>query len=236
MLERVHPVLVRPQVSANIGAAVRAAKAMGLGPVMLVAPHAPIDESARSLAAGSVRELGRVKSFETLADAVAGAVRVYGLSARKREHRTAPIWLEDAARDAVVASKKGRVLFLFGTERSGLENEELDYAQRFVRIPTSSKFRSINLAQSVMLTAYELLKASGTAEMEEYDYEPATMEDVGRTVAALGEALDKRDFFIPKKRPLALRRIHDLLGRSNPTANEIALLRGMIRSLDEDRP
>ena len=80
-LRNIHPVLVRPRIPANIGAAVRAAKSMGLGPVLLVAPHAAIDKSARALAAGAVRDLAKVRSASSLGETVRDAVRVYGLSA-----------------------------------------------------------------------------------------------------------------------------------------------------------
>jgi TrmH family RNA methyltransferase len=234
-LAAIHPVLVRPTIAANIGAAVRAAKAMDLGAVHLVAPHAPMNESAEMLAAGAVAELRRVKSHESLEDAIQGAVRVYGLSARRHEHRVAPIWLEEAAAEAVAVADRGPVLFLFGTERTGLENEELDHAQRLVRIKTSTRFMSLNLAQAVMIVAYELKRAAG-AELEPYPYVPATADEIERCVEAFALALDRRDFFISSKRPLAVRRIRDMFGRALPNKNEISLLRGMIRALDEDEP
>jgi TrmH family RNA methyltransferase len=234
-LAAIHPVLVRPTVPANIGAAVRAAKAMDLGAIRLVAPHAPVNEAAESLAAGAVAELRRVRSFPALSDAIKGAVRVYGLSARRHEHRTAPIWLDEAAAEAVSLAARGTVLFLFGTERTGLENEELDHAQRIVRIKTSSRFMSLNLAQAVMVVAYELKRAAG-AELEPYPYVPATADEIERCVEALARSLDRRDFFISSKRTLAVRRIRDMLGRAAPNKNEISLLRGMIRALDEDEP
>lgn len=232
-LGKIHAVLVRPHIPANIGAAVRASKAMGLGNVRLVRPHAPINKESESLAAGAIAELKRVESFGSLEEATEHSIRVFGLSARRHEHRVEPIWLEEAAEEALAVAQKGPVLFLFGTERTGLENEELDYAQRVVRIKTSSKFKSLNLAQCVMLTAYELRRQAG-AEMEPYPYTPAAPEDIARCVDALAVALDRRDFFLSSKRPLAVRRIRDMLGRGTPTANEISLLRGMIRALDRD--
>jgi TrmH family RNA methyltransferase len=232
-LRNIHPVLVRPQISANIGAAVRAAKSMGLGPVLLVAPHAAIDKSARALAAGAVRNLAKVRSHAALGETVRDAVRVYGLSARLREHRSPPIWLEEAVTGALAHSSLGPVHFLFGTERTGLENEELDHAHVTVRIKTSGRFRSLNLAQAVMVTAYEIRRQAG-ARLARPEYQPATAGDLERAVAAMTAALDRRDFFISTKRILAVRRLRDLLGRGVPTVNEIAMLRGMIRSLDED--
>lgn len=234
-LTAIHPCLVRPTGPQNIGAAVRAAKVMGLGAVRLVQPHAALDVEARKMAAGAVRELAHVRSFPSLAEAVHGVKRVFGLSARAREHRTKPVWLQDAVADALAASAHGPVLFLFGTERTGLENEELDFAHVSVRIPTSEKFKSLNVAQAVMVTAYELRRQCG-AEIEEYDYELATAEDINNCIDAFVRALDRRDFFVSSKRILAIRRLHDLLGRGAPTDNEMQLLRGMLRALDEDPP
>ncbi len=232
-LSHIHPVLVRPRISANIGAAVRAAKSMGIGSVMLIEPHAGITEAAISLAAGAVKELESVKSLPTLADAVKNATRVFGFSARDRDHRSGAVWLEEAAAEALSASATGKVLFLFGTERTGLENEELDHAQVIVRIPTSSRFKSLNLAQSVMVAAYELRRQAG-ASIAPCEYETATAGQIERFVDAFVEALDRRDFFVSSKRELAIRRLRDLLGRAKPFSNEIQLLRGMIRALDED--
>ncbi len=232
-ISRIRPVLVRPMISGNIGAAARVVKAMGLGALRLVRPHAEINEHSRMMAAGALGELGRVKSCESLDEALEGAVRVFGFSARRREHRASPIWLEEAAADALRATEHGPVVFLFGTERTGLENEELDRAHVLVRIKTSPRFRSLNLAQSVMVTAYELRRQVG-AKMESYDYTPATAGEVENCIQALASALDRRDFFKPSKREMAIRRIRDLFGRATPNQNEISLLRGMIRSLDED--
>lgn len=232
-LRRIHPVLVRPEGSGNIGAAVRAAKTMGLGNVRLVRPHAELDVETRKMSAGAIGALSTLESFDTLNEAIGDAVRVYGFSARRREHRAQPVWLGEIAEEAVGLAEHGSVVFLFGTERTGLENEELDLAHACVRIPTSEEFRSLNLAQSVMVTAYELRRLPG-AEREKFHYQPAKAEEVENCVQALGAALDRRDFFIPEKREKALRRIRDLLGRALPNENEIALLRGMVRSLDED--
>ncbi len=234
LLARIYPVLVRPQIAANIGAAVRAAKAMGLGPVMLVRPHAdPTTDDAISLAAGARAALETVTSVASTKDAVKGAVRVIGFSARRREHRSPPVWLHEAVTEALKAAGEGPVALLFGTERTGLENEELDQAQVIARIPTGPDFTSINLAQSVMIAAYELRKQAGS-RMESYGYTPASTEMVSHAIDALVEALDRRAFFISSKRTLAIRRLRDMFGRAAPLENEIHMLRGMFRSLDTD--
>lgn len=208
---------------------------MGLGDLFLVEPHAPITVETRQMASGACDRLDAVRSFANLDSAIAGAVKVYGLSARRRERRASPIWVEDIVPEALAASRTGPVVFLFGTERTGLENDELDRAHRIVRIPTSTEFKSLNIAQAVMIVGYELRRSIG-AELGEIASEPATANDIALCVEALAAALDRRGFFIPKKRTYALRRIRDLLGRGSPEKSEISLLRGMIRSLDEDFP
>jgi len=90
----------------------------------------------------------------------------------------------------------------------------------------------MNLAQAVMVTAYEIKKQAG-AKIEPYDYEPATGEDIECLIQALDNALERRDFFKPNKRNMALRRMRDLFGRAAPKKNEISLFRGMLRCLDE---
>lgn len=233
-VSRIYPVLVRPQIAGNIGSAVRAAKVMGLGPVRLVRPHAdPEADEARSLAAGARPDLDLIESVDSTAEAVRGAVRVIGFSARRRDHRSQPLWLPEAATEALRAAAQGPVALLFGTERTGLENEELDHAQVLARIPTGPDFTSINLAQSVMIAAYEIRRQAGGA-MESYDYMPAPAETITGFIEALAKALDRRGFFVSTKRALAIRRLGDLFGRAVPYENEIAMLWGMIKSLDTD--
>ncbi|RMH55667.1 MAG: TrmJ/YjtD family RNA methyltransferase [Candidatus Hydrogenedentota bacterium] len=235
VLGRIVPCLVRPEGSGNIGSAARAAAVMGLGTLRLVQPHAPINLEARKMAAGAQEALRAARSCASLDEALHDAVFVLGFSARRREHRIQPVWLESAVPKALAAARKGTVVLLFGNERTGLENPELDRAHQVVRIPTSRVFSSLNLAQAVMTAAYEFRRHAG-AEMEEYHYELAPAEDVERCIQALAAALDRRRFFAKAKRTLALRRLRDLFGRAVPYKNEISLLRGMIRSLDEDPP
>ena len=231
-LSRIHPCLVRPVGPLNIGSSVRAAKVMGLGSLSLIKPHADLDSDARKMSAGAIEELAKVQSYNSVEDAIDDSVLVIGMSARLREHRAAPVWLHDVVPEIVSATDQGKVIILFGTERTGLENEELDFSHRMVKIHTSDQFSSINVAQSVMIVAYELRRAMDLPQKEN-PYTLAETRDIELAVEALATALDKRDFFTSSKRALALRRVRDLLGRAAPHDNEISLLRGMIRSLDE---
>lgn len=233
---RIHPILVRTEISANVGAAVRAAAAGGLAPVRLAAPACEIDGEARALAAGAADRLASVRLFPSLDEALEGMDRVYAFTARRRDLRAPPRPLPLAAPEVLKSAGDGEVALLFGPERTGLTNEEVDRAQVLVTIPTAPDFRSINLAQSVMVAAYALRaahpsRAPRVPRKGERSLPAASAEELEGLLDALEEALGRRDFFEPNKRPLAMRRVRDLLFRAAPRASEVQLLRGMLRAL-----
>jgi tRNA/rRNA methyltransferase len=162
-LENIRVVLVRPQGSANIGAAARAMKNMGLRDLVLVGP-APINgfwASAMAVHADDV--LGRVRIAPTLAEAVADCGLVVGTTCRDGPYRGAAEPPRSAAPRIVATATTNLVALVFGPEDRGLSNEDLKACHQLLTIPTSADYASLNLAQAVMVCCYEIFLAAQMA-------------------------------------------------------------------------
>ena len=166
-LQNLRIVLVGTQHPGNIGSAARAMKTMGLSALHLVAPERFPDPEAVALAAGADDLLAAAPVHADLDAALAGCTFVLGTSARRRHVPLPELSPRDAARQLVEAAARGPVALLFGRERTGLENGELQRCHASVGIPTNPEFSSLNLAAAVQVLCYELrlalLETSGGA-------------------------------------------------------------------------
>jgi len=153
-------VLSRTTEPSNIGAACRAMKTMGLATLRLVDPLNPKGRTARALAHGAEDVLDRAVVCATMAEAVADCVVVCGTTARRRQRRKSALMPpHHLARRVVEHAREGKVAILFGTERTGLTNDEVDICRYLSMVPTDEAQPSLNLAQAVMLYAWEVRKA-----------------------------------------------------------------------------
>lgn len=230
-------VLVRPQLGENIGAAARAMLNFGLTELRLVAPRDGWpNPAAGPAAAGAGEVLAGARVFDTVADAVADCTHVYATTVRRRGLVMPVVTPEEAARE--IRGTGTRAAILFGSERSGLETEEAAVAHKIVTVPINPDFGSLNLAQAVILLAYEWSKHEPLAMPTQVDDpEPRASHDqleglIGQMDAALAEA----GFYHPPDRipstRLTLRTILTKPGWSN---REVQALRGMLRALVEPR-
>jgi len=224
-------VLVRPQLAENIGAAARAARCGGLTALRLVAPRPgswPSD-AATAMAAGALDGLA-VGVFATLPEAVADCRAVYAFTARRRD-LAKPFM---APREAVAAVQH-RAAFVFGAEREGLTNEEVARATALVHIPTSGDFTSLNLAQAVMVAAYEWAAAAFPPLAEggaRGGPHPAQQSDLEGFFARLEAELERAHFFrSPEMRPAMMRNIRACLARAAPSAQEVRTWHGIVTAL-----
>jgi len=168
-------VLSRTTEPANIGAACRGMKTMGLHRLRLIQPLNPKGRTARALAHGAEDILEAAEIHEDLASAVGDAVLVTGTTARRRQLRKhALLAPADLARRLVEISAEGRVVLLFGTERTGLTNDETDVCRYLSRVDTADAHPSLNLAMAVMLYAWEIRQAFRRAGIGD-DGAPAPM-------------------------------------------------------------
>jgi TrmH family RNA methyltransferase len=233
LLSRIRVVLVGTKHPGNIGSAARAMKTMGLRELVLVAPHAFPDERAEALAVGAADILAQARVVSTLAEAVADCARVVASSARPRHIQVATseprVWAQSLAASGTV----GRVALLFGRERTGLSNEELDFAQELVTIPTAPDYSSLNIAAAVQIFSYELRLASGAASPEIPEHVPAPQADLERFYVHLEEVLIRTQFLNPDNPRLLMRRLRRLYARAAPDMNEVNILRGILTSVQD---
>ncbi len=152
-------VLVEPKEPGNIGASARAIKNMGFRNLCLVNPPSRLTDEARWLACNALDVLDTAQYYPTVKRAIQGSVTVVGTSRRTGKHRGVILPVEQGSKSIIERAQAGNVAILFGREDRGLLNEEVDECGMLLTIPTSKEHRSLNLAQAVLIVAYELLKA-----------------------------------------------------------------------------
>ncbi|WP_126174093.1 RNA methyltransferase [Altericroceibacterium xinjiangense] len=226
-------VLVRPQLGENIGKTARAMLNFGLTELRLVHPRDgwPNPEAGPA-AAGADTVLEQAQVFETVADAVADCRHVYATTVRKRGV-TKPVYTpEEAARE--IAGGQGRTAILFGPERSGLETDDVALARAIVTVPINPEFGSLNLAQAVILCAYEWSKhrelAQPTAEQE---LPPAPQEELDRLIGHFEQMLEPKGYFLPESRAASTRRtLRSMLTKPGWNHLEVRTMRGVLSTLE----
>ncbi|MGB3723176.1 MAG: RNA methyltransferase [Pacificimonas sp.] len=226
-------ILVRPQLGENIGTAARAMLNFGLTEMRLVSPRDGWpNPDAGPAAAGADIVLNGAEVFETTAAAVADCSYVYATTVRKRGLVKEVVTPERAAAES--QTREGRTAILFGPEASGLSNEDVALAQAILTVPVNPEFSSINLAQAVILTAYEWSRPSGEAmpsRIENHDG-LASQEEVAGLTGQLEAALDAVDYFRARDREAAMRlTMRNLFSRPGYSAQEVRTLRGIVSSL-----
>ncbi|MEM9343511.1 MAG: RNA methyltransferase [Pseudomonadota bacterium] len=234
-------VLVRPQMGENIGAAARAMWNFGLERMAVVAPRDGWpNQKAVAMASGAGRLLDAAQLTTDLPDAVAEADFVFATTARQRD-LTKPIYAPEAAMRKAheMAREGGRVAVLFGPERAGLENADIAGANATVTVPVNPKFPSLNLAQCVLLCAYEWRRA--TEGIVDFEVEMAGTEWAnGGEVEALArhyeERLDDAGFFFPDEKAAGMKvTLRNLWSRMPLTRSDAQILHGILRQLVRKR-
>ncbi|MEM1430943.1 MAG: RNA methyltransferase [Pseudomonadota bacterium] len=239
-------ILVRPQMGENIGAAARAMWNFELSRLRLVAPRDGWpNPRAVALASGAGRLLDHAGLHDTVADAVADCTHVYATTARPRGLTTPVITPEEAMADArALVAEGARPAFLFGPERAGLENEDIVRAHRIVTVPVNPEFFSLNLAQCVLLMAYEWRRL-GAAEDEGgiERLEPARAQaiEVEKLADHFEDRLETAGFFFPETKAEGMKlNLRAMFGRLPFTRGDIQMLHGALRQLtrvrDEKKP
>jgi len=229
-------ILVRPQLGQNIGKAARAMLNFGLTELRLVAPRDgwPNPDAGPS-ASGADSVLDGAKVFETLEQAVGDLNHVYATTVRSRDMSKPAVPPEHAAVAAKAAALRGETTgFLFGPERSGLANEDLLLADTILTVPVNPEFGSLNLAQAVVLVAYEWSKAEGMAVPEGFDdgMTSASKEELFGLFGQIEKDLDAVRYFHPEERRGAMvKTLRNLLQSAHFSSQQIQTLRGMLKAL-----
>jgi tRNA/rRNA methyltransferase len=229
-------VLVRPQLGENIGKAARAMLNFGLTRMRLVTPRDGWpNPSAGPAAAGADVVLEQAEVFASLADAVADCANVYATTVRKRGVTKPVVTPEEAARE--IQTAPGRSAYVFGPERSGLETDDVALCRAILTVPINPEFGSLNLAQAVILCAYEWSKHRDLAQptVEEL-LPPAPQEDLEGMIGHFERLLEAKNYFWPQTRAEANRRtLRNLLTKPGWNHLEVRTLRGILTTLERDR-
>lgn len=230
-------VLVRPQLGANIGACARAMLNFGLGDLRLVGPRDGWpNPDAWPSASGADSVLDSARVFDTVAAAVADLHFVYATTLRNRA-LTRPVVTPFQAAAEIRARPEPSGL-MYGPERSGLETDDLTVAHAILTIPVNPDFGSLNLAQAVLLGAYEWFRAcDDTPASVVANYEgPAAHEELERLIVAVDAELDAAGYFnVAGRAVLARRTLRNLLTRPAFSDNEVRTLRGVFQTLSRCR-
>ncbi len=227
---QVDVVLVRPARAANVAAACRAMKNMGLGRLRLVEPPPALrDAEARALAYGAWDVLDGAVVAPTLRAAVALSTFVVGTSGRLAAEAWSPRRL---AAEVSARAAGGPTAIVFGPEATGLRNDELALCHARVHIPTAPEHSSLNLAQAVLVLGYEIFLTASSTPPEALGPAPlATAEEIEAALDSLGEGLLGIGFLNKDNPGALLAEIRRWVARSAPTPREVTLLRGVGRQI-----
>jgi len=225
-------VLVRPQLGQNIGKAARAMLNFGLTELRLVAPRDGWpNPDAGPAASGADIVLDQAQVFATTAEAIADCSTVYASTVRRRDLIMPVVDPADMAKG--ITADSGRAAILFGPERSGLETEDVALSNAIVTVPINPEFGSLNLAQAVILLAYEWSRSQSLSQPPAKNLEPsAEHAELEGLIGQLDEALESKGYFFPPSRTQATRNtLRTILTKPAWSSREVKAVRGIIRAL-----
>ena len=233
-------ILTRPQMGENIGAAARAMLNFGLTEMRLVAPRDgwPNPRAVAMASGAAGRVLDRARVFPTLAEAMEGITFAFATTARGRE-LTKPVLTPAAAAAHARAEigQGGRVAFIFGPERTGLENDDIARANAILTVPVNPDFPSLNLAQAVLLLGYEWGAGRLPAQPMPTGRRPpgemaADRVEIEKLADHFETRLDEAGYFFPpEKAPNMKLNLRNLWSRLALTRGDVQVLHGMLRQL-----
>ena len=239
-LEHIRIVLVEPAGALNVGAAARVMANMGLTRLVLVKPHCDqLGEEARRMAVHAGALLEKATIVGTLAEALTGCKRAIATTARPRTLNT-PLELPEVALPWLLKTNEETTAtaLIFGPEDRGLSNEEMNYAQRFVCIPSDPAYASLNLAQAIALCCYELARATQPRVQALETTEPvnspetAPLEKLEGFYQHLESLLLKIGYLYPHTASSRMEKFRRFFLRAAPTEQELAMLRGILRQME----
>ncbi|MDE0589670.1 RNA methyltransferase [Halocynthiibacter sp. C4] len=230
-------VLVRPQMGENIGGAARAMWNFGLDRMRIVDPRDGWpNQKAVAMASGAGRLLDEAGLYDDVPDALADCNYVFATTARHRG-LTKPVMSPERAMEharALIAEGK-KVGVMFGPERSGLENEDVARSNAIISVPVNPEFPSLNLAQCVLLTAYEWRRQSETVVPETVEMAKTEFAE-GLEVEKLGDHFEQRledaGFFFPEAKAANMKlNLRNMWARMPLTRSDVQMLHGMLRQM-----
>ncbi|HEY2677224.1 MAG TPA: RNA methyltransferase [Steroidobacteraceae bacterium] len=234
MTAPVRIVLIDPSHPGNIGSVARAMKNMALNDLVLVRPRAFPHAEATALAAGADDILAGARVVDSVAAAIADCAFIAGTTSRPRSYYWEFTTPRDVAGRIVALPKENRTALLFGSERYGLANEDLNHCNVLVRIPANPDYCSLNLAMSVQLLAYEIFMAREQPRTRtQLELPLAPSSDVEHFYAHLNEVLNEIDF--DDRTGHLMERLRRLFNRAQLDRNELNIMRGILSAVQGRR-
>jgi tRNA/rRNA methyltransferase len=236
-LDNIRIILVEPAGALNVGSVARVMKNMGLHHLILVNPHCdPMGAEARQMAVHAADILETARRVDTLPLALEGCFRAIATTARPRSLST-PL---EHPRQALPWLLETPSALIFGPEDRGLNNEELNYAQRFMAIPSNPVYPSLNLAQAVAICCYELYQSTLAPQPSQNQWvdeekvmgEVASMDAVEQYFQHLESVLLKIGYLHAHTAASRMQKFRQIYGRSQLSPTELALLRGTLRQVE----
>jgi len=230
-LSHIRIVLINTSHPGNIGATARAMKVMGLKHLHLVNPKTFPNSEATAMASGADDLLQNAVVHETLVSAIEGCSLVMGTSARLRSLPMPQMDLRATAQSAVGEYQGETIAILFGQERAGLTNDEIQRCHQLVHVNTNPDYGSLNLSQAVQVMAYELRMAiigDGGARIAPSDWKPVDTGQMEMFFVHLEQTLLDIQFMNPDQPKKLMARMRRLFNRARPDQNEINILRGIL--------
>ncbi len=236
--DNVRIVLIEPKHPGNIGAVARAMKTMSLASLYLVRPADFPSHDAERRAVGALDTLNAASVVSRLEDAIGDCRLVIGTTSRARAHPH-PVLSARACGKKLVreATRQAPAAVLFGPERTGLSNRDLDACSFQLTIPTNPSFASLNLASAVQLLCYEVFLASGklpAADSRTAEY--PSQSEMEYFYKHLESTLVSRDFLTEESREVTASKLRRLFGRSRPRAGELKMLHSLLKLMERDHP
>jgi tRNA/rRNA methyltransferase len=229
-------ILVKPQLGENIGACARAMKNFGFKKLLIVNPKINFpNHKTKATSVGAYDIINKAKVFENVEKAIEPFNIIISLSARQRDINKRHISLQKF-KNIINKSRNLNIGLMFGPEASGLSNIDLSFSNYILQIPTSSKFKSLNLSHSLTVICYEIFKVLNKRKINSgnINLKISSKSKISIIVKHLVNLLDKRDFFTPlEKKHSMLLNINNLIYKLEPNDKELRILASIISSLSK---
>jgi len=231
-LDNIRIVLVRTFHPGNIGSAARSMKTMGLTDLALVSPKDYPSDDAEKMAAGATDVLSQASVHNSITNAIKDCTAVIASTARPRGYDLPEVNPNEAAEILLSSAKTNRAALIFGPERMGLHNDDIQFAKYRVTIPANPQYSSLNMAAAVQTLSYEIFKASKSTSVPDnkrVDRELPSSHEIELFYQHLEEVLEEISF-LRSHQGETLQRLRHLISRAEPSALELNILRGILSS------
>ena len=229
-------ILVKPQLGENIGACARSMKNFGFNKLNIVEPKINFpNHKVKATSVGAYDIINKAKVFSNIEDAISSYNLIISLSARRRDINKKHISLEDFQK-IITKNRDLNIGLMFGPEASGLSNKDLSFSNYILQIPTSTKFKSLNLSHSLTIICYEIFKLVNKIIFKKNSskLKISSKSNISSLLKHLVNLLEKKDFFTPiEKKHSMLLNINNLIYRLEPNDKELRILASIISSLSK---